>query len=113
MPEVIRSRDTRLQPRLVVKLPVRLKMPDTDQEIVCTTRDISNRGVFVYTDHPLPRDSRIQFIVNLKSSLVAEEGVQVLCSGTVVRVESSDERCIGMAATIDSCRLLFETTGNA
>lgn len=109
MSEVIRSRDRRLEPRVPVQLPVRLKLPNTDQEIVCSTRDISHRGVFVYTDRPLPQHSRIQFVVNLKSSLVAEDGVQVLCSGTVVRVESS----IGMAATIDSCRILFQDTAVA
>ncbi len=106
-------RDSRLEPRFAVSLPVRLKLPDTDQEIVCLTRDISHRSVFVYTDRRLPEHSRIQFIVSLKSSPVANDGVQVLCSGTVVRVESSDERCVGMAATIDSCRLLFENTYNA
>lgn len=113
MSEVIRSRDTRLEPRVPVRLPVRLKLPNTDQEIVCSTRDISHRGVFVYTDRPLPQHSRIQFIVNLKSSLIAEEGVQVLCNGTVVRVELSEEQCIGMAATIDSCRILFQDTAVA
>lgn len=108
MSEVIRSRESRSEPRLPVQLPVRLKLPNADQEIVCSTRDISDRGVFVYTDRPLPRHSRIQFIVNLKSSLLAQEGVEVLCSGTVVRVESSDDQCIGMAATIESCRILFQ-----
>jgi hypothetical protein len=83
-----------------------MKIPGTESEIVYSTRDVSHRGIFVYTKVPLPEHTPIEFTMKLKAPGSPQEGVQVQCSGTVVRVEAPVGGEIGMAATIDSYRFL-------
>lgn len=106
------SRENRSAQRFGINVPVRLKA-ESGQEVLYSTRDISHRGIFVLTDHPLPENSPIQFTMKLKSAGAPEEGIQVLCSGTVVRVEAPEGANIGMAATIDSYRFLHTKKANA
>lgn len=106
------SQNNRIAQRFPVHVPVRVKVPGSDAEIVYSTRDISHRGLFMVTDEPLPENSPIEFTMKLKSPGSPQDGVQVLCSGTVVRVDAVDGD-VGMAATIDSYRFLHEKKGNA
>ena len=108
-----RSRDSRSARRFSVNVPVEVKSPHLDQEVAVSTRDISHRGIFLYTDRPLPENSPIEFTMQLKAEGAPREGVRVLCSGTVVRVESHAHDSMGMAATIDSYRFLHDRKGNA
>lgn len=90
-----------------------MKVQGTDTETIYATRDVSHRGVFVVTDRPLPEDSQIEFTMSLKSASAAQGDLQVVCRGTVVRIESSDDGEVGMAATIDSYRFLHAAKANA
>ena len=103
----------RIAQRFPVHVPVKVKIPGRDAEVVYSTRDVSHRGIFFYTNEPLPEDSPIQFIMKLSASGAPEHGIQVLCSGTVVRVEVPIDGEVGMAATIDSYRFVDSKKGNA
>ena len=103
----------RIAQRFPVHVPVTVRMPGKDAEAVYSTRDVSHRGVFVYTNEPLPEDSPIEFTMKLSAPGSPEEGVQVHCSGTVVRVEAPVGGEVGMAATIDSYRFLHSKKAHA
>lgn len=105
--------DHRIAQRFPVHVPVKVKIPGSDAEVVYSTRDVSHRGIFVYTNEPLPADSPIQFTMKLSSSGAPEDGIQVLCSGTVVRVEQPVGGEVGMAATIDSYRFVQSNKAHA
>ena len=107
------SIDHRIAQRFPVHIPVRVKIPGTASEIVYSTRDVSHRGVFLYTKDPLPEHSPIEFTMKLKAPGAPEDGIQVLCNGTVVRVEMPVDGEIGMAATIDSYRFVHSKKANA
>jgi PilZ domain len=107
------SQENRLAFRFPVHAPVRVKLPGSNSEIVYATRDVSHRGVFMLTNQPLPENSPIEFTMKLNAPGSPQDGVQVLCSGTVVRVEAPVDGDIGMAATIDSYRFLHDKKGNA
>lgn len=113
MPSSLQKNDNRSAQRFPVTVPVRMRLFGDDSEAVYWTRNVSCRGVFVLTDEPLPENSSIQFTMNLRSPHAPEEGVQVLCQGTVVRVETLPEGSSGMAATIDSYRFLHAHRASA
>jgi hypothetical protein len=94
-------------------MPIEIKMRGSDSKAFYSTRDVSHRGVFVVTDHPLPEDSPIEFTMNLKSGGAMQPDVRVVCKGTVVRVEHGDGDNAGIAVTIDSYRFLHATRGTA
>ncbi len=105
----VEAREHRSAQRFMVDVPVLMKTAGSDREVVHSTRDVSHRGVFVYTDHPLPEASPVQFVLKLKTVDGPEEGIRILCSGTVVRVEQPVSGRHGMAATIDSYRFLYKS----
>ena len=107
------AQENRTAQRFPVHVPIRVKVPGSDSEVVYSTRDVSHRGIFVVTDQPLPEDSQIEFTMQLKSASSPRKSLQVMCRGTVVRVESGDDDNVGMAATIDSYRFLHTNKGNA
>lgn len=106
-----KSQEHRTAQRFPVHVPVRMRVGGS--EVACSTRDISHRGIFVVTDQPLPENSQIEFTMKLKSPDSPQDGLQVVCCGTVVRVESPNGEEVGMAATIDSYRFLQPAKGNA
>ena len=113
MSDSLKSRDSRLAKRFALQVPVQLKVPGSNLEIVCSTRDVSYQGIFVYTDRPLPENAPIRFTMKLKAAGAPKGEVQVLCCGTVVRIESSESGDSGMAATIDSYQFLYQKGGKA
>jgi len=60
------------------------------KKLPVTTRDISAKGVFLFTDQPLKIGSSMNVCVVLpKGQMLQEEKVAVTFNGRVVRVESS------------------------
>lgn len=107
------ERNQRGAERFPINVDVEMKRPGSEQGTVCATRDVSSRGVFLLTDQALPENSPVEFTMRLRSPGAPLEGIQVVCSGTVVRVESPDDGNAGVAATIDSYRFLHQTRGKA
>ena len=101
-----RTQENRSARRFAVNAAVEMSEPGRELPAVYTARDVSANGVFVLTERPLPKDSSIRFTMTLKGVGAPEDGVDILCSGTVVRIES-EEGQTGMAATISSYR--FQT----
>lgn len=100
------SKDHRSSQRFAVNVAVRVKTSHSDEEVACSSRDVSRSGIFLVTDQTLPENSPIEFTMKLRTPGAPEAGVQVLCSGTVVRVVAPSDDSVGMAVTIDSYRFL-------
>lgn len=98
--------------RFSTNIPVEISSPPFVSDAAVYTRDISRRGIFLCTDRVLPENSPIEFTMQLKSEEVPQRGVGVLCSGTIVRVESPAGGNIGMAATVESYRFLHNIKAN-
>ncbi len=105
MPNSLTSDDHRAARRFAVNVPVELKT-ESNERVLCSSRDVSSRGIFVLTEQPLPEHSPIEFTMKLNSPDAPDDGVRVRCTGTVIRVESPVDGDVGMAATIDSYRFL-------
>ena len=105
-----RSDDSRRAQRFLLNVPLEMKLPGADAPALLATRDVSYKGVFFYTDQPLPENQPIRFTMKLKSA--EREELQVVCTGTVVRVEWVGESN-GVAATIDSYKFMRQAPANA
>lgn len=73
--------------------------PAPGQEQVGLIRDISGSGIFFYSESrpPLHAPVRLAFIVQ-----IAGRDVPVVCEGTVVRVEPSRSKAIGVAVRMNN-----------
>lgn len=104
--------ENRLVRRYSVEMPVELNSPAIEPTVRYATRDISNRGIFLSTDRPLPQNSPIEFTIKLDAGGSGKE-IRIVCAGTVVRVEAVSGRSTGMATLINSYRLLSGSQANA
>ncbi len=67
------------------------------------SRDISEGGLFFYTDCSLPRGLKFQFRLVMPPEVTHGENRRALCSGRVARIEEYPDRAeVGIAATIES-----------
>ena len=105
-----RSDDSRSAQRFLLNVPLQMEIPGANEPAIFATRDVSYKGVFFYSDHPLPENAPIRFTMKLKSA--EQEDLQVVCTGTVVRVEWVGDSN-GVAATIDSYKFMRQATANA
>lgn len=107
------AQENRSAKRFTVQLPITIKLPGSTSAGVYSTRDVSHRGIFVVTDQPLAEDSPVEFTMSLKSAGAVNTPVQVVCKGTVVRVEAGEGANAGVAVTIDTYRFLHTNKGTA
>jgi PilZ domain-containing protein len=68
--------------------------------LAASTRDISEGGLFLFTDAPFQAGADIEIVLMLPRELGLAAGEMVCCHGTVVRVEVEAGRC-GIAAKIE------------
>jgi hypothetical protein len=71
-----------------------------DQKIVAATKDISERGLFVFTEAIVEVGNEIDILVTLPEELGLPVSGMVCCHGRVVRTERSAGEC-GLAVEID------------
>src|SRR5215471_12687350 len=101
------SQERRSETRKPASLPVKVRRPDgSEQEAL--TRDLSSNGIFLYSDEGLESGSKIELVVMLPEGLGIGAGGWALCQASVVRVEESDGKGVGVAATLDRIELLPE-----
>ena len=88
----------RLQLRVPIQIPVRVKVVDLDQEFKLTALyDISWGGVFVKMNPPAPLGSRI-----IIQFLVSDKSVSLELWGTVVRaIKGSKQEPAGVGVEFD------------
>lgn len=103
--------------RTQVRLPVSVKTTGGSIETggvssgVATgiTRDLSEGGVFLYTDSKISEGSQLEMVLILPPEITKSEKQWVCCQASVVRVEEGQqEGSFGVAASIRSMDVLPE-----
>jgi hypothetical protein len=97
----------------VLELPIVLAASETGVEIHGVTRNVCLQGVFFYVDH-LPLTSKvapqIEFKLIFPPQLTRTDSKRALCNGMILRIESLEDRRLGVAATIDKFDFVDATT---
>ncbi len=101
--------ERRRQERTRVRVPVKVR-PQTSgaPEYSGETRDLSSSGVFLYSDSALEAGTKLDLVIMLPGGIGLGPGGWTLCQASVVRVEKSDEKGMGVAATLDRIERLPE-----
>ncbi len=77
-------------------------------ELEGRTRDLSSTGIFLYSDDALETGAKLELVIMLPPGLGMGTGGWTLCQASVVRVERSEGKGVGVAATLDRIELLPE-----
>jgi len=91
--------------RVPVESPVTVRKPD-GSESQGLTRDLSNNGIFLYSEAGMAEGSKLELVVMLPPGLGLGLGGWALCQASVVRVEQAGSKGVGIAATLDRIELL-------
>jgi PilZ domain len=106
--------DRRSRPRLPIHVPVKVR--HQGQEHAGLTRDLSSSGIFLYSESNIKAGSKLELVIMLPPNLGLGPGGWTLCQASVVRIEErmeprmneSDGKRMGIAATLDRIELLPE-----
>jgi hypothetical protein len=98
--------DRRSGERLPVRVPVKVRHDGSEHE--GTTRDLSSSGIFLYSESGMKPGSKLELVVMLPPGLGLGPGGWTLCQASVVRVEQSDGKGMGIAATLDRVEFVPE-----
>jgi len=102
--------ERRRQNRTPVNLPVKVRQDGQGSEQTGFTRDLSSTGIFLYSESPMKAGAKLELVIMLPAGLGLGPGGWALCQASVVRVEESNGRGMGIAATFDRVELLPELT---
>ncbi len=101
--------ERRRQERTRVRVPVRVRpQSSSGPEYSGLTRDLSSSGVFLYSESALEPGSKLELVIMLPGGIGLGPGGWTLCQASVVRVEKSEGKGVGIAATLDRIELLPE-----
>lgn len=106
MAEKSETRERRSGQRVPVRAPVKVRHQGAEHDGI--TRDLSSTGIFLYSESAIKAGSKLELVVMLPPGLGFGPGGWTLCQASVVRVEESDGKRIGVAATFDHIALLPE-----
>jgi hypothetical protein len=102
--------DRRSRPRLPIRVPVKVR--HQGHEHAGLTRDLSSSGIFLYSESNIKPGSKLDLVIMLPPNLGLGPGGWTLCQASVVRMEErmeeSDGKRMGIAATLDRIELLPE-----
>ena len=95
--------DRREARRFVMTLPVRVMARDGSRgsELKAHTRDVSYRGLYFLAEEKFEAGNEIDFVLTLPQQVISAGDVNIKCHGRVVRVESTDNGKMGVAAKIE------------
>jgi hypothetical protein len=103
--------ERRHKERTPVRVPVKVRNKKGDlPEQSAVTRDLSSSGVFLYSDAALEAGAKLELVLMLPGGLGFGPGGWTLCQASVVRIERSDGKGVGVAATLDRIERLPELT---
>src|SRR5271163_2908934 len=100
------SGDRRSGQRVPVCVPVKVRHQGGEHEGL--TRDLSSSGIFLYSESGMKAGSKLELVIMLPPGLGLGPGGWTLCEASVVRVEKSEGKGLGVAATIDRIASLPE-----
>jgi hypothetical protein len=106
MTEKTKSAERRSRQRMPVRVPIKVRHEGTEHEGL--TRDLSSSGIFLYSESGMKEGSKLELVIMLPPGLGVGPGGWTLCEASVVRVEESGGKSIGIAATLDRIALLPE-----
>ena len=93
--------ERRIARRFLMTLPLRvLPREAQNQELRAQTRDVSYRGLYFLADASFEVGSEFEFVLTLPQQMSQSGDVDIRCCGQVVRVESSSNGRLGIAAKI-------------
>jgi hypothetical protein len=101
-----KTEDRRVLQRMPVRVPVKVR--HEGQELPGVSRDLSSSGIFLYSEAGIKEGSKLELVIMLPPGLGIGSGGWTLCNASVVRVEKSEGKGIGIAATLDRIALLPE-----
>ncbi len=93
-----------------MQVPVRVRS-EGKAETAAETRDLSNSGVFLYSETRMIEGSRVELVLMLPPELTAGEKCWVCCHARVLRVEEGAGSRFGVAAEIERMDVLPEIAG--
>ena len=100
------ANDRRSGQRLPVRVPVKVRHQGNEHQGL--TRDLSSSGIFLYSESGMKAGSKLELVIMLPPGLGLGPGGWTMCEASVVRVEESEGKGIGIAATLDRIALLPE-----
>lgn len=106
MTEKTKSSERRSRQRMPVRVPVKVRHKGEEQPGL--TRDLSTSGIFLYSESGIKEGSKLELVIMLPPGLGLGPGGWTLCEASVVRVEKSEGKSLGLAATLDRISLLPE-----
>jgi PilZ domain len=98
--------DRRAGQRTPVRVPVKLRHQGSEHAGL--TRDLSATGIFLYSETGLKPGSKLELVIMLPPGMGLGPGGWTLCEASVVRVEESEGKSVGIAASLDRIALLPE-----
>ncbi len=98
--------DRRSDQRVPISVPVKVRHQGNESEAV--TRDLSSSGIFLYSESGMKAGSKLDLVIMLPAGLGLGPGGWTLCQASVVRMEESDGKGMGIAATLDRIEFLPE-----
>jgi hypothetical protein len=98
--------DRRARHRLPVRVPVKVRHQGDEHSGL--TRDLSSTGVFLYSETGMKPGSKLELVIMLPPGMGMGPGGWTMCEASVVRVEQSNGKNVGIAATLDRIALLPE-----
>ena len=104
MTDKVSSLERRGLPRTPVRVPVKVRHDGAEHQ--GQTRDLSSTGIFLYSDSRMEPGSKLELVIMLPPGMGFGPGGWTLCEASVVRVEESDGKGLGVAATLDRIALL-------
>lgn len=103
--------ERRGQERTPVRVPVKVRPQKGEVgEQSGVTRDLSSSGIFLYSESALEAGATLELVIMLPGGLGFGPGGWTVCQASVVRVEKSDGKGVGVAATLDRIEHLPELT---
>ncbi|MGD0417790.1 MAG: PilZ domain-containing protein [Terriglobales bacterium] len=106
MTERTTATERRSRQRVPVRVPVKVRHEGGEHQGL--TRDLSSSGIFLYSKSVMQAGSKLELVIMLPPGLGLGPGGWTLCEASVVRVEKSDGKGMGIAATLDRIALLPE-----
>jgi hypothetical protein len=100
------SDERRSGQRLPVQVPVKVRHEGGEQQGL--TRDLSSSGIFLYSESGIKAGSKLELVIMFPPGLGFGSGGWTLCEASVVRVEESDGKGMGIAATLDRIEFVPE-----